>query len=116
MAPRKPVGTVVKCQTPGCHHPKYARGWCKGHYKRWRDGGNTDTPLRPSDVHDVCATRVVRDTRRKLSRFLQETGLTEYEAVRRILDTWAAQQPPLPDASEGEADTNGGGKTTGPTD
>ena len=32
------------CSVPGCDHPRFARGFCGGHYSRWRRTGKVGEP------------------------------------------------------------------------
>lgn len=36
------------CAVPVCDRPALARGYCGGHYNRWRTGGSLDTPIKGS--------------------------------------------------------------------
>ncbi len=42
-------GQVAECSVGGCDRESVARGWCGGHYDRWRRGGDVraDEPLPP---------------------------------------------------------------------
>lgn len=35
------------CDVDGCDKPTHARGWCIGHYQRWRKDGTPGGPLAP---------------------------------------------------------------------
>lgn len=39
------TGTAVGCKVEGCDRPYRSRGWCHGHYTRWRLGKPVDGPL-----------------------------------------------------------------------
>lgn len=39
LVPMRPQSTSV-CSIPGCHKPVATRGWCNGHYLRWRRHGD----------------------------------------------------------------------------
>lgn len=41
------------CSVPGCGREHAARGWCKGHWRRWRLYGNPEVDMRP--VRGVCS-------------------------------------------------------------
>lgn len=47
---------MVRCSVPGCERDSVARGWCGGHYDRWRRTGDlrADEPL-PPQRDDRCA-------------------------------------------------------------
>ena len=34
------------CSVEGCARAARARGWCNGHWRRWREGREVNTPLR----------------------------------------------------------------------
>lgn len=38
--------TDATCSVPECGRPVVARGWCNGHWRRWRDGRAVNMPLR----------------------------------------------------------------------
>ena len=39
---------IVTCGVKGCERPNYSKGWCSGHYRRWRTMGEVrpEQPLR----------------------------------------------------------------------
>jgi len=45
---------MTTCSVSDCGQPVLARGYCQGHYKRWRDGRPVDVPLRRRIPGSLC--------------------------------------------------------------
>jgi len=58
-------GTGMECKAGGCSRAAVARGWCHGHYMRWRNGQPVDGPLRSDiDVQECSYEGCQRPARR----------------------------------------------------
>lgn len=71
------VGAVAgDCSVDDCDRKVIARGWCKTHWQRWRDGRQIDAPLRrsPGTGH-LSATGYVYMAGRLQHRIVMEEHL-----------------------------------------
>lgn len=48
------------CSIEGCESPRCARGWCNKHYRRWKNTGSTELPIRICEVPDCGALHSAR--------------------------------------------------------
>ena len=105
--PLRPLRNVRRrgpvCTRPGCDRPHVAKGFCGGHYARWKRGADLDAPMRTPWRGQIGACLQDGCDRPKHSRGYCKThharlwrGTTAMDAPLREAGAWSAWYIKLP--------------------
>lgn len=97
-----PSPPAKKCMIAGCPRDHFAKGYCKTHYYRKRNGWDMKPPVRTytKDLVQLAAVRQPEEIATAVKARAAAEGVSTYEFVNRLVERWyrTEYQPPAPPA------------------
>lgn len=94
------MNTREKCTIADCNETNYAKGLCRVHYQRARNGRDMTRPFSAHGVVALTTPRVRKELADAIKEQARRDDVSEYQIIRRILEAWYSDWLELnPDAA-----------------